>query len=78
MLLMLLMPAWAMIDDAFIGSRGSTFVEEGNWILLGFAIATMLLEAWMIIEAVLLFPQVRGLLEEAASPPQGHGKTSSR
>jgi carbon starvation protein len=75
---MLLVPAWAMIDDAFIGSRGSTFVEEGNWILLGFAIATMLLEAWMIIEAVLLFPQVRGLLEEAASPPQGHGKTSSR
>ena len=75
---MLLVPAWAMIDDAFIGSRGTTFLGEGNWTLLGFAIATMLLEAWMIIEAVLLFPQVRGLLEEAPAPPHGHEEASSR
>ncbi|MCH2144003.1 MAG: carbon starvation protein A [Phycisphaerales bacterium] len=68
---MLLIPAWAMIDDAFIGSRGSSFIEEGNWILLGFAIATLLLEAWMIVEGARLFPKVAGLLEPPAAPPFG-------
>ena len=66
---MLLIPAWAMIDDAFIGSRGSSFLGDGKWTLLGVAIATLILEGWMIIEGVLLFPKVRGLTEQAADPP---------
>jgi carbon starvation protein len=73
---MLLIPAWAMIDDAFIGSRGESFVEQENWPLLGFAIATLLLEGWMILEGVLLFPRVRGLHEEDAAPPHGQGQPS--
>ena len=66
---MLLIPAWAMIDDAFIGSRGSSFLGDGKWTLLGVAIATLILEGWMIIEGALLFPKVRGLAEQAAEPP---------
>ena len=73
---MLLIPAWAMIDDAFIGSRGSSFITEGNWTLLGFAVVTLLLEGWMIVEGLLLFPRVRGLLEPPAQPPVGAVQTS--
>ncbi|MAJ47948.1 MAG: carbon starvation protein A [Planctomycetes bacterium TMED75] len=69
LLLMLLMPAWAMIDDAVIGSRGSSFLGNGQWLLLGFAFATLALEAWMIVEAALLFPRLRGIREPKAAPP---------
>jgi len=73
---MLLIPAWAMIDDAFIGSRGSSFLADGKWTLLGVAIATLALEAWMIVEGVLLFPRVGGLLERKAEPPRDSGEAS--
>lgn len=56
---MLLIPAWAMFDDTFIGSRGTSFLAEGNWLLVAFATATLALEAWMITEALLLFPKLK-------------------
>ncbi len=34
-----------------------------NWILIVIAIATLVLELWMIIEALLLMPKIRGVLE---------------
>ncbi|MEE2681125.1 MAG: carbon starvation protein A [Planctomycetota bacterium] len=69
LMMMLLMPAWAMIDDALIGSRGSSFLENEQWLLLGFAIGTIVLEFWMIVEAALLFPTLKGVPEESAPPP---------
>ena len=69
LLLMLLMPAWAIIDDAVIGSRGSSFLGDEQWLLLGFAVGTLALEGWMIIEGLLLFPRLRGIREAAAPPP---------
>lgn len=68
---MLLMPAWAMLDDAFIGSRGTSFLQKGDWLLLGFAIATLGLEAWMIVEGILLFPRILNQQEEGPGPPAG-------
>ena len=67
---MLLIPAWAMIDDAFIGSRGSSFIEDRNWVLLGFAVVTLVLEVWMIVEGVRLFPSVKDRLEPDPAPPR--------
>ena len=67
---MLLIPAWAMIDDAFIGSRGMSFLEQSKWLLVGIAVATLALETWMIIEAVLIFPRIRGVLEAPAPDPR--------
>ena len=67
---MLVVPAWAMLDDAFIGSRSASFLEQGNWVLLGFAVATLLLEAWMVVEGLLLLPRVRGRLEAEPTPPR--------
>ncbi|MED6307030.1 MAG: carbon starvation CstA 5TM domain-containing protein, partial [Planctomycetota bacterium] len=69
LLLMLLMPAWAIVDDALIGSRGSSFLGNGQWLLLGFAVGTLALEVWMIIEGILLFPKLRGIREAPAPPP---------
>ena len=75
LLVMLLMPAWAMIDDAFIGSRGSSFLGNQQWLLLGFAVGTLGLELWMIVEAILMFPALKGVREEPAPPPGDWDRT---
>ena len=67
---MLLIPAWAMIDDAFIGSRGKSFLDQNNWLLVGIATATLALEGWMMVEAALIFPRIRGVLEPPAPDPR--------
>lgn len=63
---MLIMPAWAMVWLIFIAdgpNPGWAFSESPNWVLIAIAVATLLLEGWMIVEAALLFPKVRGLVE---------------
>ena len=59
LLFMLVMPAWAMLYLLPDWLRA----ESKNWPLIVIAIATLALEAWMIVEAVLLMPRVRGVLE---------------
>lgn len=66
LLFMLLMPAWAMIWQLFIGSDTHPAwlsVDSKNWTLIVIALVTLVLEGWMIIEALLLWPQVKGVLE---------------
>jgi carbon starvation protein len=62
MIFMLIMPAWAMIVQA------TTWWNDGSHLLFLIAIATLALEAWMIIEALLMWPRARGVLEEALPP----------
>ncbi|MDP2138028.1 MAG: carbon starvation protein A [Candidatus Didemnitutus sp.] len=67
---MLVMPMWAMIWQTFVGGTGNpSWISEGKWTLVAIALATMVLEVWMIIEAALLFPRVRGVLEANAVEP---------
>lgn len=65
---MLVMPAWAMLWQVFIANPGDQpgwlFADNPQWVLIGIALATVALEIWMIAEALLLFPKVRGVLEE--------------
>jgi len=65
-LFMLVMPAAAMLIEIprWLGA------EAPNWPVIIIAVLTMALEVWMIVEAVLLWPKVRGKLE-AALPPLG-------
>lgn len=58
---MLVMPAWAMLTDL------PRWYAEKQYLLTGIAGAMLVLEAWMIVEALLLFPKVRGVLE--SRPP---------
>ncbi|MEE9130570.1 MAG: carbon starvation protein A [Phycisphaerales bacterium] len=66
MLFMLAMPAAAMVIEIprWIQS------DAPNWPVIVIAAATLALEVWMIVEALLLWPKVRGKLE-AALPPLG-------
>lgn len=67
MILMLVLPAWAMTLQAFVGP--ASWVAQENWLLVGVAVITMALEAWMVVEALRLFPRVRGVIERGAIEP---------
>ena len=64
MLLMLVMPAWAMLYDL------PAWIEGRRWVLAGIALATLGLEVWMVVEAALVYRKVRGVPEpvEGAGP----------
>ncbi|HEY5551058.1 MAG TPA: carbon starvation protein A [Opitutaceae bacterium] len=64
MVFMLIMPAWAMTLQIFIGTADTpSWLARGEWVLVFVGVTTMALEAWMIVEAALLLPKVRGVLE---------------
>ncbi|MBT17047.1 MAG: carbon starvation protein A [Verrucomicrobiales bacterium] len=58
---MLFLPGMAMIIELF---REGGWIKKGNYLLVTFGIATLALEIWMIIEAVIAWPKVKGLIEE--------------
>jgi len=58
MIFMLIMPAWAMFIQL------PQWYQSGRTILVLIGVATLILEAWMIVEALLLWPKVRGVVEE--------------
>ncbi len=64
MLVMLVMPGWAMLWQTFVGSaEDPSWWSRGNVLLVFIALATCALEIWMVVEALVLFPKVRGVLE---------------
>ena len=65
MLLMLVMPAWAMLIDL------PTWIQSGRWVLAGIALATLGLEVWMVVEATLVYRRVRGVQELAPGEQAG-------
>jgi hypothetical protein len=67
MIFMLIMPMWAMIVQVFIGAGSAIgWIHSGNWILTSIGLATIALEIWMVIEAISMFPRVKGVLEANA------------
>lgn len=66
--LMLVMPAWAMIYQ-IVG-----WVGEGNYLLVGIGVAIEGLQAWMIVEGLLMWRSARGVLP-APLPPLAHAAT---
>ena len=53
-LFMLVLPAWAMGYQIFGQAIGSTesWIDQERWLLVGIGSASLLLEAWMILEAL--------------------------
>lgn len=71
MLMMLLMPAWALGWQMFNPETG--WWPTKNYVLFGFGAMILGLQVWMVIEALLLWPRVRGVLEETLPPlPASH------
>ena len=66
MIFMLFLPAWAMLWQMFNTESGWWW--EGKMLLFSFGTTVMILQVWMVIEAALMFPRVRGVLEEALPP----------
>ena len=69
---MLLMPMWAMSWQVFVGSADNPrwllpAVGATNWPLALIGIASIAIEIWMIVEALLVWPRVRGVMERGAT-----------
>lgn len=62
MVFMLIMPGWALMVDV------QKWVAGGSWLLVAVGVLMLAIEAWMIVEAFLLWPKVKGVLEEALPP----------
>ncbi|MEC7222706.1 MAG: carbon starvation protein A [Verrucomicrobiota bacterium] len=58
---MLLLPGMAMSIELF---KDKGWIDKKNYLLVTFGIATLALELWMIIEAIIAWPKVKGLMEE--------------
>ncbi len=61
MVFMLIMPAWAMMSEI----PGWVSAENPNWVVIVVGVTTLVLELWMLIEAAILWPKVRGVLESS-------------
>jgi carbon starvation protein len=66
MTIMLIMPAWAMLWQMFNSESGWYHKEQTHLLWTGFAILGI--QLWMIIEALLLLPRVKGVVEEGLPP----------
>ncbi|MEZ6111281.1 MAG: carbon starvation protein A [Pirellulaceae bacterium] len=66
MTVMLIMPAWAMLWQMFNPESG--WLMQKNYLLVGFGAVVLALQAWMVVEGLLLFPRVRGILEQRLPP----------
>ncbi|MFN0125833.1 MAG: carbon starvation CstA family protein [Verrucomicrobiales bacterium] len=62
MVFMLVLPAWALTADL------ARWWEKDQFLLVGVAVLMLGLELWMIVEALLLWPQANGVLEKALTP----------
>lgn len=65
MLFMLVVPAWAMLADLPKWFEA----ENPNWVVIVVGVSTLLLEAWMLIEAIIMWPKVKGIVEAVAVVP---------
>ncbi len=66
MLLMIVMPFWALNWQLFNTETG--WWPQRNYLLLSIGLATLLLQLWMIVEAILAWPRAKGVLEEMLPP----------
>lgn len=79
MVFMLIMPLWAMVWQLFIGSGDHpSWVSQGKILLSVVGLSTIVLELWMIVEAVRLFPKVKGVFQEDSAFLQSERSASLR
>ncbi len=64
---MLILPAFAMLSQLFIGEKAWLTGAQPNLLLASIALITLALEAWIIIEAAYAWPRAKGVLEERPS-----------
>ncbi len=68
---MLIVPAMALVLDA------GKYIDKQQYMLAAVAILVLALEAWMIVEAILMWPKARGVMEEALPPLPSRAATAT-
>lgn len=63
---MLALPAIAMVAQLFVGPAAWLTGDNPNYLLAAIALATLALEAWILVEAARAWPKARGVLERTA------------
>ena len=76
MVVMIILPAWALSWQMFNPTSG--WLQQGQYLLLAIGGGAMLLQAWMVVEAMLLWPRAKGVLEEALPPLDRHALAEGR
>ncbi|MEM9411283.1 MAG: carbon starvation protein A [Planctomycetota bacterium] len=81
MLLMIALPAWALLWQLFSTNTingkpiGWWWDFQNHWLLGSIALITLGLQLWMVIEAVLIWPAAKGVIEEALPPIQKQNRS---
>jgi carbon starvation protein len=80
MLLMLTLPAWALLWQLFNSESGwawpfrAMLIGEQAWqwqnshLLFGIGVIALALQLWIVVEGALLWPRAKGVLEETLPP----------
>jgi carbon starvation protein len=63
MLMMMLMPCWAMTYDLVVN-----WIPHGNILLIAFGVGILALQVWILVEGVLIWKKARGVLEPQLPP----------
>jgi carbon starvation protein len=71
MMLMMIMPAWAMTYDLMVN-----WIPARKYALIAFGFTILGLQAWMIVEGVVLYRKIRGVEEPRAELPRGFKKSA--
>lgn len=66
MAIMIVMPIWALCWQMFNPASG--WLPQKNYLLFGIGFAVMGLQVWMVVEAILIWPKAKGILEDALPP----------
>ena len=66
--LMIVFPFWALTWQLFNSGNGWVWSFAENKLLATIGLLTLGLQVWMVVEAFLIWPRTRGVLEEALPP----------
>ena len=69
---MLILPAIAMTMNI------RNYADQHKWLLFGFGFATILIEIWMIVEAISVWKKSKGMLEELDHLPEANDREGGR
>ena len=72
MLIMLIMPAWALGWQLFNPGSGWLTGGEKNYLLGVIGLGALCLQVWMVVEGLMIWRAARGVLEEALPPLESH------
>lgn len=78
MIVMIILPIWALVWQMFNAQSG--WWQQQNYLLFSIGGATLLLQFWMVAEAIVAWPRAKGVLEEMLPPlpPRGETRLANR